>query len=454
MTPETSSGLSSKPTTVPTTAPAPASAPAPAPASAPAAGLTSVPAAGPTSVPPAAPGVEEGGRPAVVSRAPSAGRLVGIDLARGLAVFGMYAAHVGPDPETGGPLGFVLELARGRSSALFALLAGFTLVLITGRPEPRTGRAGRQAVARMVIRSVVLIVLGFALTALDTDVDVILAFYGLTFLAVLPLYRLRAGTLAAVAAVGALVMPQVLYLIRLSIEEGSWADTVIAWDPLARISDTDGFMELLFTGEYPVLTWLSFMLAGMAVARLDLSRSTVRTQLAVTGAALTGLGYGGSWLALRLVPHARATVAAATDGDSAASAWWSDTVGHLNDDTPAAWLLVGAPHSQTTFSILGNTGVALLLVVLCVTAMDRLPRLRRLATPVRAVGMTALTAYVLHILAIRVFGMAEETGPALVDLLVHSVTALLLATAWTRRFRRGPLEYGLHVTTRPARYVR
>lgn len=190
------------------------------------------------------------------------------------------------------------------------------------------------------------------------------------------------------------------------------------------------------------------------MARLDLTRSAVRTRLALIGGASTLLGYGGSWLALRLVPHAQATVAATTDGDAAASAWWSDTVGPLVDDTPAAWLLVGAPHSQTTFSILGNTGVALLVVVLCMTAMDRLPRFGRLATPVRAVGMTALTAYVLHILAVREFGMEDETGPALVDLLLHSSVALLTATAWTRWFRRGPLEHLLHLCTRPARHIR
>ncbi|MDX3729321.1 DUF418 domain-containing protein [Streptomyces caniscabiei] len=432
MTPDTSTDLSSEPVAVSLPAPAPAPASSPAPAL--------PPAETPTAV----------GDPA----RPSTGRLVGIDLARGLAVFGMYAAHVGPDPAHGGPLGFVMELARGRSSALFALLAGFTLVLITGRPHPRTGRAGRQAVVRTVIRSLVLIALGFTLTALDTDVDVILAFYGLIFLAVLPFHRLRARTLALLAVAGALVMPQLLYVTRLSIEEGDWADAVVASDPLARISDTDGLLELLFTGEYPVLTWMSFMLAGMAVARLDLTLGTVRTRLACAGGLSALLGYGGSWLALRLVPHARATVAAATDGDSAASAWWSDTVGNLDDDTPAAWLLVGAPHSQTTFSILGNAGVALLVVVLCVTAVDRLPRCARLARPVCAVGMTALTAYVLHVLAVREFGMEEETGPALVDLLVHTLAALLLATAWTRRFRRGPLEHLLHLGTFPARYVK
>ncbi|MFF9779975.1 DUF418 domain-containing protein [Streptomyces sp. NPDC013978] len=426
MTPDTSSDLSSKPVTARLPAPTPGTA------SAPGAVLAST----------------------GVSERPSTGRLVGIDLARGLAVFGMYAAHVGPDPADGGPLGFLMELARGRSSALFALLAGFTLVLITGRPHPRTGRAGRQAVARMVIRSLVLIALGFALTALDTDIDVILAFYGLIFLAVLPFHRLRARTLALLAAACALVMPQLLHVLRLSIEEGDWADTIIAADPLARISDTDGLMELLFTGEYPVLTWMSFMLAGMAVAKLDLTRSAVRVRLACAGGASALLGYGGSWLALCLVPHARATVAAATDGDAAGSAWWSDTVGYLHDDTPAAWLLVGAPHSQTTFSILGNTGVALLVVVLCVTAVERLPRCARLATPVCAVGMTALTAYVLHILAVREFGMEEETGPALVDLVAHILAALLLATAWTRCFRRGPLEHLLHVSTLPARLVK
>ncbi|MCD7438368.1 DUF418 domain-containing protein [Streptomyces lincolnensis] len=403
---------------------------------------------------PPAPAAETDRLPTPVPPPASTGRLVGVDLARGLAVLGMYAAHVGPDPAAGGPIGFVMELARGRSSALFALLAGFTLVLITGRPLPRTGRAGRQAVVRMVIRAALLIVLGFALTALDTEVDVILAFYGLAFLAVLPLYRLRARTLAAVAAASALVLPQVLYVLRRSSDNGDWSDAVIGRDPLARLSGTDGLLELLVTGEYPVLTWAPFMIAGMAVARLDLTRADIRSRLARTGGALAVLGYGGSWLALRLVPHARANVAAATDGGSAASAWWSDTVGYPVEDTPADWLLVAAPHSQTTFSILGNTGVALAVLALCLTVACRMPRLTRLARPVTAVGMIALTAYVLHVFAVHVVGMEEETGPALLALACFTVGATVSAVLWTRRFRRGPLEYLLHASTLPARHMR
>ncbi|MGW1503451.1 DUF418 domain-containing protein [Streptomyces mirabilis] len=383
----------------------------------------------------------------------STGRLIALDLARGLAVFGMYAAHVGPDPSVGGPLGWVMEVARGRSSALFALLAGFTLVLLTGRPQPRTGRAGRQAMGRVLIRSAVLVALGYALTCLDTSVDVILAAYGMVFLLALPLYRLRADTLAVIAAATALVLPQVLYVLRVAVEGGSWADAVIAHDPLARITDSDGIVELFITGAYPVLTWLPFVIAGMAVGRLDLAKPGVRATVALLGSGLALLGYGGSWLALNLVPGAQAAVSATTDGGAAASAWWSDAVGDPTTITPA-WLLVAAPHSQTTWSILGNTGVGLVIIAACLFATDRSARLRRLAAPVIAVGSVSLTAYAGHIIAIKALGIDDlPTSAALPALACLAAASMLLAVGWTRAFRRGPLEYMLHAATAPAHLI-
>ncbi|WP_327660521.1 MULTISPECIES: DUF418 domain-containing protein [unclassified Streptomyces] len=391
----------------------------------------------------------------------SAARLIGLDLARGLAVFGMYSAHVGPDVTVGGPVGFLLETARGRSAALFAVLAGFSLVIIMGRPRPRRGRAGRQAATRIAIRAVALVALGYALTYLDTIVDVILSYYGLLFLLVLPLYRLRAGPLALIAAAGALILPQVLYAVRTSIDEGTWSDTVTAWDPLARATDSDGIVELLFTGEYPALTWAPFLIAGMAVARLDLNRPGIHSRLARIGTGLAVAGYGLSWLALHLVPSALSVIASATDGGSASSAWWSDTVGEPEDGTPLAWLLVAAPHSQTTFSILGNTGIALLALTACLAVADRLPRVTRAATPIATVGTMALTVYVLHVLALwfltdvwYVAAVEGETMAALPVLLSFIAGALLLAALWTRRFRRGPLEHLLHTATLPTRHVR
>lgn len=292
------------------------------------------------------------------------GRLVGVDLARGLAVFGMFAAHVGPAPEQGGVTGFLMELAHGRSSALFALLAGFAVVLITGRRAPKTGRSGRQAVAKVIIRAVILLALGTALTATGTPVEVILAFYGLYFLLVLPLYRLGAGALATIAAGTAVVCPQVLYALRPLLADA---------EPAAP-GAPDGLVSLLFTGSYPALTWIPFVLAGMAVARLDLGAAAVRIRLALAGVTLAVLGYGGSWLALHLVPGAVDAIGSSgwSPGAAAGSAWWSDTAGFPSGDT-GAWLLAASPHSETTLSIVANTGVAIAVLAACLAAMDAFP---------------------------------------------------------------------------------
>lgn len=367
-----------------------------------------------------------------------AGRLIGLDLARGLAVFGMYAAHVGPDPDRGGVIGFLMELAHGRSSALFAFLAGFAVVLITGRVTPRTGLAGSQAVAKVVIRAVILLVLGTALTMSGIPVDVILAFYGLYFLLVLPLYRLGAGPLAAIAAGTALVLPQVLYVVQQVIGDGGDRAP----------GEPDGIVSLLFTGSYPALTWIPFVIAGMAVARLDLASTAVRARLALTGAALMIVGYGGSWLALHVVPGAADAI-----GAGGASAWWSDSAGYPSGDTPA-WLLAASPHSETTLSILGNTGVAIMVVAACLAATDALPRLRSLARPVIAVGSMSLTAYVFHLIGIRFLGIEELPGSPLYVLLGFIAAATVFATVWSRFQQRGPLEWLMTRATGMARHIR
>jgi uncharacterized membrane protein YeiB len=381
------------------------------------------------------------------------GRLIGVDLARGLAVFGMYAAHVGPDPSDGGSTGFFMELAHGRASALFAFLAGFSIVLITGRRTPKTGRAGRQAVAKVVIRAFVLLALGTALTLTGTPVEVILAFYGLYFLLVLPLYRLSARPLAVIAASGALILPQVLYVVQHILDpggEGGGPGGIWAWP-----ADADGIVSLLFTGGYPALAWLPFVVAGMAVARLDLVSTVVRTRLAINGVALAVLGYGGSFLALHLVPGAASAlkVAGAGEGGSVMSAWWSDTAGYPSGTTPA-WLLAASPHSETTLSIVANAGVAILVLAACLAATHAFPYFRRLAAPVIEVGTMSLTAYVFHIVGIHVLGMDELPGAPLHVLFVFLVAVTAFATLWSRFFARGPLEWLLGQATRVAECVR
>ncbi|RRR87547.1 DUF418 domain-containing protein [Streptomyces sp. RP5T] len=381
---------------------------------------------------------------------PSTGRLVGVDLARALAVFGMYVVHIGPPlSATHGVAGWIRYMADGHSSILFATLAGFSLMLLAGSREPKTGLAGRQAKARIAIRAVVLLALGSAM-AMEYGGVIILGFYGVYFLLALPLVRLRARTLAITAAVLALVTPQLAFALN-ALLSPSAQQSINAYDPLRRLSEV-GVLDLLLTGFYPALTWMSFVIAGMALGRLDLSSGTVQRRLAVLGAALTSTAYGMSLL----LAGKGALRSLAEDGPSSGGSGAAALDSGSLPDMPASLLLTAGPHSGTTFDIIGSVGVAILVVVGATVAMDRLPRLRRLAKPVIAVGTMSLTAYVGHFLAQSALSLPAGTGTqqSWLPLLMFVLGATVFAAVWSRFFRRGPLEYLLNAATRPAKHLR
>ena len=395
-----------------------------------------------------------------VSPGPSMGRLVGLALARALAVFGMYIVHIAPMPSAGNDVGsWVYSLAEGRSSALFATLAGFSLMLIAGRLEPKTGLAGRQAKARIAIRAVILLALGTVLAMEYGDV-IILAYYGVYFLLALLLVRLGAKTLAIIAAGIALVMPQLAFVLKMWLSD-SVQQNINAYDPLEKLSSV-GVLDLLLTGLYPTITWMAFVIAGMALARLDLTAATVQLRLAALGASLTVGAYG---LAALLGGTSAVLSFGGGGGPSSGSGAGSMGSGSMGSGSmgsgsggpvqSASDLLGAVSHTGTTLDTIGCLGVAILVIVGATVAIDRLPRLRRLAKPVIAVGTMSLTAYVGHFLAQSAWpASGAGTTKSWVPVLTYILGAIVFAAIWSRFFRRGPLEYLLNAATRPAKYIR
>lgn len=323
-------------------------------------------------------------------------------------------------------------------------------MLLAGRREPKTGLAGRQAKARITIRAVVLLALGTAM-AMEYGEVVILGFYGVYFLLALPLVRLRAKTLAIIAAALALVTPQLSFALNSLLTEPV-RQSINTYDPLHRLSDV-GVIDLLFTGFYPTITWIPFVIAGMALARLDLSATAVQWRLAALGAAPTVAAYGMSLL----LAGKDALRSMAEDGPSSGGSGPMPLgSGSLEPDFPASSLFTAGPHSGTTFDIIGSVGVALLVIVGATVAMDRLPRLRRLAKPVVAVGTMSLTAYIGHFVVqswLPWFG-ATYDEESWVTLLMFVLGTIVFAAIWSRFFRRGPLDYLLNAATKTAKHIR
>lgn len=419
---------------------------------------------------------------------PRPARLSGIDAARGLAVLGMFAAHVGAGD---GPFDWTRPgswpaLVDGRSSVLFAFCAGISLVLMTvRRPDADPVRDRR----RVLARAVALFAIGTALLFAPNGPLVILPTYAVLFVAAIPFLRLRLRW-AVLAAASSLVVGPVLVLVLAPVVDLGQGDA-------ARI---------LVTG-YPALSWFGVVLAGVVVARLGLDRRRTLVRMLVVGVLLAALGYGGGTLAqhvlhvdpsdsmhvLTLPPGgsgagdasgangASATASGASSsgagdvsGASGARGTASDASGAASNASPSSaapalppgfpagapiraedaplppvpWarLLDVQPHAGSAFELLGALGVAVgITAVCCLVARRR----AGLLAPFTAAGHVALTLYVGHVVAMSVWSALGHPGadpdvPA--DLggwtpfVVLALVAVVGALLWQRTGRPGPLE--------------
>lgn len=464
-----------------------------------------LPAPRPDGVPgvPGVPGASGGGGEAAPRPAVRRPRLRGVDLARGLAVLGMFAAHaanaptlLAADPATWG------GVVHGRSSILFATLAGVSVALMTGRSTPPGDDEVVAARMRVLVRAACLFALGGLLQFLTSPVAIILEHYALLLVLCVPLLRVRPRTLLLAAAGVALVVPSLRALLQAVEGTGGW------------VGFGGELGTLAVQGPYPVLVWAAFVLAGLAVGRCDLSAARVRRALVVGGVSLAVLGYGGSWALTQALPAVDPSSSSSsgaagpgsgsssgsgsvTDGSvtsgpglvpgadvdvsgSTCQRWSEGTVYCAADDGPSAfnpdgtqgdpggdgggdgaagsWRDVLSPdqflgaqaHTATTPEVLGSGGVALAVLGSCLWLADALGRRRAgwLVAPLVAVGAMPLTAYCAHVVALAITSHDAYTGSGEPSWLAGSWqlwalfagTALVVCPLWGRFAGRGPLE--------------
>ncbi len=382
-------------------------------------------------------------------------RILGLDVARGLAILGMAGAHVGVTEafEWGDPTTWT-DLVHGRSSILFALLAGVSIALMTGRdvlPERERVPSIR---LNLVGRGAVIFVIGLALELLNTPIAVILTLYGLLYVAVIPVLRWRPWQLLLGAAVLALAGPALLALL-----------SAVALQPFGA-----GIGFALY-GTYPITVWLALVLGGMALGRLRVQELRTAVVALVVGVVLAAIGYGLGALGAGAGLGGTGSLSSSTSGYSG-----SESIEILPDESldslpveslsssfipddampPSGWesypealaatdplgsmvraVFAVDPHSGGTAEILGSGGFALAVVALCLLLSRPL---RWLLLPLGALGSMPLTAYSLHVVSVVV---VAGPGGFIADNAFWALTALALlmvTTLWAMFVGRGPLE--------------
>jgi uncharacterized protein len=372
-----------------------------------------------TDIAPAAPGS---------SRATTA-RLPGLDVTRAVALIGVVVmnyhgylnAGVGPEPSfaervfdtTDGPL-------STRFAATFVLVAGMGVTLLTNRSRISGDRAAIRADRwRLARRGLLLYSFGLLIEWVWNGT--ILVYYGAFFMTAALLFTLRLRWLAAVGVSSALAGAGVALFRVVHALDGhdvSWLDPAI--------DSPRNLLLRTFVGyTHPLLPWLLFFCAGIALGRFLPYICGLRLPIIATGLALFVGTYTINYIGLR----------AATDGFA------------RTDRNSSIWrgVLSTGPFDRGLLYSFGTLGSSLVAFAVISWIADRFPT----APPtelLRHAGQMTLSLYVLHVITFNAFvnwwGWVTDTGldTALVFALVFWALAITVGAWWHRFVGTGPLE--------------
>ncbi|MFK3678488.1 heparan-alpha-glucosaminide N-acetyltransferase domain-containing protein [Microbacterium sp. NPDC090218] len=371
-------------------------------------------------------------------------RILGLDVARGLAILGMAGAHIGEtesfvwaDPATW------TDLVHGRSSILFALLAGVSIALMTGRSTLPERERIPSIRLNLVGRGAVIFLIGLALEMLNTPIAVILTLYGILYVAVIPFLRWRPWQLLLGAGVLALLGPALLAFLG-----------AVMLHPFGT-----GIGFVLY-GTYPITVWMALVLGGMALGRLSVQRVRTAVVALVVGVVLAVVGYGlggigqAAGVTGSVGGSSSFSDSAFSDSGFSSSAFtdsgggvvsvpsgWEGYPQALAESDPLGAVLTAVfavePHSGGTAEVLGSGGFALAVIALCLLLSRPL---RWVLLPLGALGSMPLTAYSAHVLSIVLVGGPGAFFSSNAFWAATAVGLLVVTTLWSMFFGRGPLE--------------
>ena len=366
-------------------------------------------------------------------------RITGIDAARAIAIIGMAYAHLGPiffssDIDTVASL-----LTTGFASALFAVLAGVSVSIMSQRGVEKGGVELAQSRQQLMLRGTILI--GLVLSIAQYNIAVVLSAVGALFL-VLPLVARWSNRALWALLVGLLVLGPFV---------------IVA-------SDTFNTYVDIISGSYPLTAWFTYGVAGMLVHRYLIHSRMLQWISLVAGVVLAVIGVNArSWISDQLPAPEDPKMydQLTTDPTPAAGVAGGGPGGatNSNPDIQSTWwytYLGPEPHMGGVIDIATSITVSVAVIALCLL-ITALPLGRTILYPLRAMGSMSLTVYVAHVLTAAMILTNDNNNPAWssseqpathpLALGVTIVVAIVCAMIWKQFFRRGPLEWVMHVLT-------
>jgi len=355
-------------------------------------------------------------------------RIVGYDVARALAVFGMvfvnfklvmtgYEAH-------SGWLSWCLSLLEGRAAATFVILAGVGLSLISRRAYIESDTAALRHTRFVLLkRALFLFVVGLLYTPIwPAD---ILHFYGLyiavcAFMLTVPNHRLLW------MAVG-FTLSFVVLMMLFDYETG-WNWSTLEYQSFWTLPGM--IRHMFFNGFHPVIPWTSFMLFGMWLGRQDIRNKLFRKRLFLISLAVVAITEFTSYQLITFLS--------------------------ANADQQVYEIIVAlfgtAPMPPMPFYILSAGGTAVIIILLSISLTEYMTQTRWIKALI-STGQLALTNYFAHVIigmgTLETFGLLESSSvlSSVIASVLFCTLAVLFSYHWQKQFKRGPLEWVMRKCT-------
>ena len=351
------------------------------------------------------------------------GRIMGYDVARAIAVIGMIIVNyhniflVGRSHH---PLWFtgLASFLQGRAAAVFVMLAGVGITLMSHKAilsgDPYLSRKIRRELLK---RSIFLFLIG--LVFLHWWHSDILHFYGI-FLSTGALLLFVSGRILWLLIGGCLGAAALLFTFFEA--SPTLVQYPTAANPVFELCDA-----MLISGQYPMLPWFSFLLAGMWLGRPEIISNKLLIRRIF-------------WISLLVFIL---TIALDRSTDVIL-----DRFPPAGSESPLALFLLSVPFPTSPFFAISAMAGSLAVIIMCITMSSRASFVRPLTSLV-ALGKMSLTVYVGHIfiglalerLAFSQFGPEEFQLFAVLFTFLFCLAVLWGTNIWSRYFTRGPLEW-------------
>ncbi len=348
-------------------------------------------------------------------------RIIGFDVARALAIFGMVFVNfkIAMGATTGSDwLLKSIGLLEGRASALFVVLAGVGISLMTRRARTENDLVLIGQKRKSIIkRGLVLIAVGLAYSPIwPAD---ILHFYGFYFLIAAFLFTATNRTLLLAAI--SFMLGFIVLLMVFNYETG-WN-----WETLDYLDfwTIEGMVRhIFFNGFHPIFPWCAFLIIGIWLGRLDFYDKKIRQRLMAFSFSL--------WASVELLSKFLQQ-----------ELLHNLPQGMVSDDV--SFLFGTGMIPPMPQYIIAAASLAVFVITLCVTLTQGLKDKLVVAALYRT-GQLALSLYLAHVLLgmgiLEGMGLLENQSIdfAATSALIFCLSAIVFSYFWVKYLGAGPFE--------------